>query len=180
MPDRIFILGFMGSGKTYLGRRLASALGFLFIDLDEVIVQQEAQSITQIFDNKGETYFRNAEANTLRQMASVDRVVVSCGGGTPCFHENMSWMNAHGLTLWLNPPLELMRNRLQRKPEKRPLLKGLGSDEEAWDNFIEDKMKGRLPYYRAAAIEYVQQSESDNNVAEVLSLIKNHLSCTPT
>jgi shikimate kinase len=178
MPNRIFILGFMGSGKTYLGRRLAIAMGYLFVDLDAYIVQHESQSIAQLFENKGETYFRKIEADLLRLISQSDRVVVSCGGGTPCFHDNMAWMNAQGLTVWLNPSVETLRHRLQRNPGKRPLLQGLGDDDQAWDAFIEKMLAGRQPYYRNSAITYVPIHETADHVEAVLSLIKNHQPCT--
>lgn len=148
---RVFLLGFMGAGKTYWGKQLAEHWGLPFFDLDEVIIEREGMSVSDIFAAKGEDAFRQMEKEALRELvAEQDKFVISCGGGTPCFHENMPFMNEQGITVWLNPTVEVMVERLQRKREKRPLLKDL-SDEELVA-FVEKRLTARTPVYEQARI----------------------------
>lgn len=174
---RIFLTGFMGSGKTYTGKRLAEALGYDFYDLDTLIEEQEGCKIAAIFEEKGEARFREIEQQTLHRTADEVNVVISCGGGTPCFFDNMEWMNARGVTIWLNPPVELVLRRLQRKPHKRPLLAGLETDEQ-WHEFIERKLEERRPFYSLAQIVYTQPSEETDAAIDLsrmlLSNTKSH------
>ena len=99
MNFRIFLTGFMGSGKSYTGRRLSEALGIPFIDLDHWIEDQEGQSIQAIFEKSGEAAFRQIEREALHQMIAYEQAVIACGGGAPCFFDNMEWMNRHGITV---------------------------------------------------------------------------------
>lgn len=141
----------MGAGKTYWGKQLAEHWGLPFFDLDEVIIEREGMSVSDIFAAKGEDAFRQMEKEALRELvAEQDKFVISCGGGTPCFHENMPFMNEQGITVWLNPTVEVMVERLQRKREKRPLLKDL-SDEELVA-FVEKRLTARTPVYEQARI----------------------------
>lgn len=174
---RIFLIGFMGSGKTYTGKRLAEALGYDFHDLDALMEELEGGSVARVFEEKGETYFRELERQTLHATSKWVRAVISCGGGTPCFFDNMEWMNARGVTIWLNPPVELVLRRLQRKPHKRPLLAGLETDEQ-WHEFIERKLEERRPFYSLAQIVYTQPSEETDAAIDLsrmlLSNTKSH------
>lgn len=172
---RVFLIGFMGSGKSYSGKRLAAALGCDFYDLDALIEDREGASVAWIFEEKGETYFRELERQTLHETSNRERAVISCGGGTPCFFDNMDWMNAQGVTVWLDPPAELVLRRLQRKPHKRPLLAGLETDEQ-WLAFIAKKMEERRPFYSRAQIVYRQEGE-DANAAEELVNVLQSLGC---
>jgi shikimate kinase len=141
----------MGAGKTYWGKQLAEHWGLPFFDLDEVIIEREGMSVSDIFAAKGEDAFRQMEKEALRDLvAEQDKFVISCGGGTPCFHENMPFMNEQGTTVWLNPTVEVMVERLKRKREKRPLLKDL-SDEELVA-FVEKRLTARTPVYEQASI----------------------------
>ncbi|MCK7553815.1 shikimate kinase [Chitinophaga sedimenti] len=126
-------------------------MGTSLFDLDEVIIEREGMSVSDIFAAKGEDAFRQMEKEALRELvAEQDKFVISCGGGTPCFHENMPFMNEQGITVWLNPTVEVMVERLQRKREKRPLLKDL-SDEELVA-FVEKRLTARTPVYEQARI----------------------------
>ena len=97
-----FLVGFMGSGKTHWGKIWAVANGFTFIDLDEAIEITEGKLITTIFEDKGEEYFRTIEAAALRTCTGLSNTIIACGGGTPCFKENMQWMNEQGITIYLS------------------------------------------------------------------------------
>ncbi|UYQ94220.1 shikimate kinase [Chitinophaga horti] len=148
---RVFLLGFMGAGKTYWGKQLAEHLQLPFYDLDEVIVEREGMSVSDIFAAKGEDAFRQMEKDALRELvAEQDKFVISCGGGTPCFHDNITFMNEKGTTIWLNPAVETMVERLKRKRGKRPLLQDL-TDEELLA-FVEKKLMARAPVYEQAKV----------------------------
>lgn len=145
---KIFLLGFMGAGKSYWGKQLAELWQLPYYDLDEVIVEEEEMAISDIFATKGEDYFRERERVVLRELAEEEKFLISCGGGTPCFQENMDFMNAHGITVWINPSVAAMVDRLQRKKYKRPLIQDL--DDEDLVDFVEKKMAERLPFYEQA------------------------------
>ena len=121
---RLFLIGFMGSGKSYVGSRLAEGLDMDFIDLDALIVEKAEKSIPEIFAEEGEMAFRTLERDCLRSLGSCDEVVVACGGGTPCFFDNMDWMNAQGMTIFLQTSVDLLAKRLLSEVAQRPLLAG--------------------------------------------------------
>jgi shikimate kinase len=172
----IFLIGFMGSGKSHEGRLISAQTGLPFIDLDEWIQQQEGRTISEIFNTDGEMYFRNLEAIQL-QLASASfsedlailiggnrlKGIVATGGGTPCFHENMDWMNDHGITIWLNLPVAVLAERLKGEKATRPLIAEL--KEEELSVFIEKKIEDRKLYYSKADIEIVE-------CVDVVSLIQ--------
>lgn len=152
MQQLIFLIGFMGSGKSFTGRRLAQRLALPFIDLDELIEQEAGRSIPRIFQEDGEAAFRKLEAETLRSLENRTPAVIACGGGTPCFHDNMEWMNTHGLTVFLDPPVAVIADRLQREMDHRPLLQGLTAG--ALQSFIEARLQERRPFYQQATVIY--------------------------
>lgn len=143
---KIYLLGFMGAGKSYWGKQLADHWQLPYYDLDEVIVEAEEMAIADIFAIKGEDYFREKESLLLRELSGQDNFLISCGGGTPCFQENMDFMNEHGTTIWINPSVEAMVERLQRKKYKRPLIADLEGEDLV--GFVEKKMAERLPFYQ--------------------------------
>ncbi|MEQ8704698.1 MAG: shikimate kinase [Phaeodactylibacter sp.] len=163
---QIYLLGFMGSGKSYSGKRLAELLGRAFTDLDTFIEEQEGRSVRSIFEQAGEAYFRQAEAAALRQMAAQPAAVVATGGGTPCFHQNMDWMNQNGLTIYLDTAPAVLFQRLKEGRSHRPLIRSM--TEEALRQFIHDKLQERSHYYQQASIVY-QQRTGKEAVAEDLS-----------
>jgi shikimate kinase len=169
---RIFLIGFMGSGKSYTGKRLAATLGYDFYDLDALIEAQEGCKIAAIFEEKGEARFREIEQQTLHRTADWEDVVISCGGGTPCFFDNMEWMNARGITIWLDPAVKTVLSRLQRKPHKRPLLAGLDTEAQ-WMEFIERKLEERRPFYEKAQLMYRQTNEEADAAEELVTLIQS-------
>lgn len=143
-----FLIGFMGSGKTHWGKIWAAACGFTFIDLDEAIEITEGKSIADIFESKGEPYFRTVEAAALRTCKGLTNTIVACGGGTPCFEENMPWMNEEGITIYLSTTSAEILKRVLTEQEKRPLLKKMNLGELLF--FIEQKLKERASFYNAA------------------------------
>jgi shikimate kinase len=148
---KIFLLGFMGSGKTYWGKQLSRKLSIPFFDLDEQIVNAENRSINEIFATNGEEYFRLLEKDTLHIITeSRDSMIMACGGGTPCYFNNIEYMNRAGTTVWLDTPLDVLFERLLKERTQRPLLKDL-SDEQV-KAFIIKKFSDRKIYYEQAEI----------------------------
>jgi shikimate kinase len=145
---KIYLIGFMGSGKSYLGKRLSTELGFQFLDLDEVIEAAEKQTIATIFEEKGEDYFRNIESESLKNTKEIENVIISTGGGTPCFFDNMDWMNENGKTFFLNPSVDILFQRLESETTKRPIL--ANQSDETLRLFISQKLENRLKYYEKA------------------------------
>lgn len=135
----------MASGKTTFGRALARRIGWDFIDLDEEIERCEGLTVPQIIAIKGEEEFRRIESSALKHTATLSRTVVSCGGGTPCWRDNMEFMTLHGQTLWLVASPERMAERILAAGETRPLVAGKKGDELT--DFIKGHMRRRQPFY---------------------------------
>lgn len=147
---KIFLTGFMGSGKTYWGKLWAVQTGMDFIDLDDVIEQQENKTIAQIFEQNGEAYFRDKETKVLHTFAGKKNYIIACGGGTPCFNNNMQWMNDHGTTVYLLATAGEIVQRVVNEQDKRPLIKDLAAKD--LQAFIEHKIQERSPFYSQAKI----------------------------
>lgn len=163
----IYLIGFMGSGKSHTGQQVADALGLAFIDLDERIETLAGCNITQLFEYKGEAHFRELEARALRTTLDDDPAVVSCGGGTPCFHNNMDWIKANGLSIYLKASVPLLVKRLQKGQEHRPLIRGLNETELA--AFIEERMAQREFFYCQA--QYILHQEGNQSLLPQLLAI---------
>jgi shikimate kinase len=148
---KIFLLGFMGSGKTHWGRLLSQKLQVPFFDLDEQIVNSQGKTINEIFETHGEEYFRLLEKDTLHIITeSRDSMVMACGGGTPCFFNNIEYMNKEGTTVWLDVPVQTLYERLVKERSRRPLLKDLS--EEQVRSYIVKKFSDRKIYYEQAEV----------------------------
>ncbi len=144
----IYIIGFMGSGKSTAGKKLASILGWTFIDLDRKIEEQAGKTIPQIFSQDGEDHFRAVEADVLRAMGSLTETVISTGGGTPCHGENIEFMLKTGLTIYLKMTPGQLTQRLLNSTGERPLLKNVPDDKLIF--FIEEKLAYREKWYSKA------------------------------
>lgn len=153
---KIFLLGFMGSGKTHWGRQLSKKLSIPFYDLDEQIIDREGKSINDIFEHQGEEYFRMLEKETLNIITeSHDSFIMACGGGTPCYFNNIEYMNQSGTTVWLDTPIPTLFTRLLKERKNRPLLKEL-SDEQI-KTFINKKFSDRKMYYEQADVVMAEE-----------------------
>jgi shikimate kinase len=147
---RIFVIGFMGSGKTTWGRMIAEKMGMIFYDLDDMIEKRVNLKINNIFEKKGESYFRKIEAVALRELYVQDNFVLACGGGTPCYYDNMSFINSQGVSVWMNTPKQVMATRLLEEAENRPLIRNLSPTK--LQELIDDKLEERLQYYNQAQL----------------------------
>ena len=148
---RIFLIGFMGSGKTHWGKQLASKLEIPFFDLDEVIVETEGKAVKDIFADCGEEYFRILEKDTLESLIDDhESMVLSCGGGTPCFFNNIETMKKYGISVWLNTHAEVLVQRLMKEKSSRPLLKNIA--DEDMKSYIIRKLNERRMYYEQADV----------------------------
>lgn len=147
---RIYLIGFMGSGKSTLGQRVAATLDVPFFDTDRVVESQAGMSIPELFEAYGEPYFRNLEADILRQTTFYPKSLNATGGGLPCYEDNMAWMNKHGITVYLQWPDEILRNHVFQERKSRPLLSSL-SDPDARHR-ISELLSMRKPKYEESAI----------------------------
>lgn len=153
---KIFLLGFMGSGKTHWGQLLSKKLSIPFYDLDEQITSREGKSINEIFETQGEEYFRLLEKDTLYIITeSHDSLIMACGGGTPCYFNNIEYMNQSGTTVWLDTPIQVLFERLLNQRKHRPLLKDL-SDAQL-KAYIIKKFSDRRIYYEQASVIVEEQ-----------------------
>lgn len=148
----IFLIGYMGCGKTTLGRALSNASGLDFIDLDRYIENRFHSTVSALFAERGEEGFRLIERAMLDEVSRFSDVIIACGGGTPCFFNNMEMMNNRGTTIWLNTPIERLFERLQRNRSKRPIIANK-SDDELLD-FITDALRSREPHYSKASARF--------------------------
>ena len=144
----IIIIGYMGAGKTTVGKALAKELGVMFYDLDWYIESRMRKTVKQIFDEIGEEGFRKIERNMLHEVAEFENVVVSCVGGTPCFFDNMDYMNQLGETIYLKASPETLHTHLKMGKGVRPLL--LNKTPEEVEIFIREQLKLREPFYNKA------------------------------
>lgn len=135
----------MGSGKSLLGKRLAKGIGYDFYDLDSLIEKGEEMKIPNIFAEKGEGHFRLLEAKYLREMANFPNAIIATGGGTPCFSENMEWMNRVGITLYLKASVDTLVERLRKEKSGRPLISG--KTDEDLHLFIDGLLSERRRFY---------------------------------
>ena len=145
---RIILIGYMGSGKTTVGRALAKELGMQFYDLDWYIESRRRKTVPQLFAEKGEQGFREIERFMLHEVAEFEDVVISCGGGTPCFFDNLDYLNQQGDVVWLKATPEVLYKHLLMGKTERPLLKGKTPDELI--TFIRQQLEQRELFYGKA------------------------------
>jgi shikimate kinase len=145
---RIILIGYMGAGKTTVGKALSKELGITFYDLDWYIESRMRKTVSEIFAERGEEGFRKIEYNMLHEVAEFEDVIISCGGGTPCFFDNMDYMNQQGLVVYLKAEPEVLYKHLQMARVERPLIKGKSKEELL--TFIKEQLEKREPFYSKA------------------------------
>lgn len=149
---RIFLIGYMGAGKSTMGKALAKTMDLTFIDLDDFIVNRQHKTVSEIFEEVGEDGFRQIERKALIEVAAYENVVISLGGGTPCFFDNMDVVNKAGKSVYLRPSEEVLLQRLIKGKNKRPLLAQKSDDEIL--QVIREQLAWREPYYLRASLVF--------------------------
>ncbi|MBL7812397.1 MAG: shikimate kinase [Bacteroidetes bacterium] len=174
--NKIYVTGLPGSGKTHTGRLLATRLGWDFIDLDAEVAKLAGKPVARIFAEDGETIFREWEQKALHATQADYECVISCGGGTPAWFDNMDWMEKHGLTIFLNPHIDQIVRRLIENPESRPLFPEL--NEVAVRQKLSEFVENRGEYYSRAKMVWNRDEPNDNfyfAVNQLLSLYSARL-----
>ena len=146
--NRIILIGYMGAGKTTIGKALSKELGLPFYDLDWYIESRRRKTVPELFNELGEEAFRKIEYNMLHEVAEFEDVIISCGGGTPCFFDNIDYMNQQGKVVYLKATPEVLYKHLLMAKTERPLLKGKSADELI--TYIREHLNEREPYYSKA------------------------------
>lgn len=162
-----FLIGFMGSGKTTHGRKLASYLKVDFIDLDEVFEQQNGTTIADYFKDFGEGKFRQKESKLLKHTVYPENAVISTGGGLPCFFDNLNWMKAQGTVVYLQVPPGVIVARLTNAKTERPLLQHKTGEELL--QYITQKLAEREPFYLKAQVVADGVGVSARKLADLLT-----------
>lgn len=171
---RVFLIGYMGAGKTTLGKAFARAMNLGFIDLDWYIEERFHKTVGALFAEKGEEEFRLLEKRMLHEVADFEDVVISTGGGTPCFFDNMEFMNTRGGTVFLDVKLNVLFRRLKVAKHQRPLLAQKSDDELA--SFISEALQQRMPFYSKAKHTFdAEQLEDRQQISESVVRLKNLL-----
>lgn len=171
---KIVLVGLPGSGKSTLGKKLAEQLGFSFYDLDELIVQQEKKSIPEIFYERGEGYFRQAETMALEKQLDADEaMILATGGGAPCFNDNMDRINQKGISVFLDVPMQQIIQRMtSSEVALRPLFQGLDAGEISAR--LTDLYTARVGYYDQAKIKLSGEDISTELlISELMALFRN-------
>ena len=148
---RIYLIGYMGSGKSTLGRKLAGHLNMQFVDMDLYIEMRNHKTIPQIFTEEGEIEFRKKERKALEELSEFSDIVIATGGGAPCFFDNIGLMNNSGKTIYLNIDPSILADRLLKSKTERPLIKGKSREE--LETFIDESLKKRNQFYQQAKFE---------------------------
>ncbi len=167
---RIFLTGYMGCGKSTIGRKVAALMGIHFIDLDKYIEERYFKSVPDIFAQEGEASFREKERQALQEVSQFEDIVIGTGGGAPCYFDNMSKMNEAGITIYLAPDNETLAFRLLKSKTIRPLIAGKSKEELI--EFIVSALEKRAPYYEQSKI--VIRGVNDVQPAEVVRLIQEY------
>lgn len=164
---KIYLIGYMASGKTNLGKEMAAVSGMPMVDMDDLFEEKYRLSITEFFEKYGEPVFRRLEHGILEDTFLMDDVIIATGGGTPCFFDNMDLILQSGVSVYLKAPVEVLLSRLRGIRKKRPLLKEVS--EEELEAFITGQIREREPYYLRA--EYVVEGP-DIDAGELLKKIQ--------
>lgn len=174
----IFLIGYMGCGKSTLGRAVSRASGMRFIDLDNYIEGRYHRTVKEIFAEKGEDGFRDVERRMLHEVADFEDVIVACGGGTPCFFDNMEYMNEHGTSVFLDTPIEKLHSRLMKGRYKRPLI--AEKNDEELRQFIIEALAKRMEYYSKAQVIFPSDLlETTSEIAQTVKLFLEKFSISP-
>ncbi|MFA9205647.1 MAG: shikimate kinase [Burkholderiaceae bacterium] len=165
--DKIFLIGMMGSGKSYWAKKMAKWNKCVGYDLDALIEMNEEKTIAEIFNEDGEDYFRKVEAKILRWFKEKKKFIIATGGGTPCFQENMHWMKKEGIVIWLDESVEVLVKRISPEKNQRPLIANLSDTQIA--SFIEDKLVERHAFYGQAHYRLTSNQISEAGLKKLMA-----------
>lgn len=163
---RIYLIGYMGCGKSHLGRRFSKHLGLQFIDMDHYIEERNYKTIPQIFADEGESGFRQKERKALEELTEFNDVLIATGGGAPCFFDNVDLMNKTGKTIYLNIDPAILAERLLKSKTERPLIHGKSKDELV--AFIDETLTKRNKFYSQAKYQITEPDIDLNYLMKLL------------
>ena len=163
----IYLIGYMYSGKTTLGHKLAVKLGYQWLDLDQVFEQVFHTSIPIFFKRYGEEAFRKLEQKLLHETANNDNTVISTGGGTPCHFDNIQWINKHGKSVYFDVTVDTLLRRAAQSKKPRPILMGMTEEERS--QYIRQQLEARMPYYRKAQIIFPADKPDLNQLVQLVT-----------
>jgi shikimate kinase len=165
----IYLIGFMGAGKSHWGKIWAEKSGLEFLDLDDLLEEKWGDTVTGLFAHQGEAWFREREQEMLHAVSLNSSRIVACGGGTPCYFDNMDWMNQQGITVYLNASPQELFSRLYTETSKRPLINGMDPNE--LKGFIEKKLSERVHFYEKSRVILDVALLTPETIKEIL---RNH------
>jgi shikimate kinase len=165
--EKIFLVGMMGSGKSYWTKKIAKWIKSAGYDLDHLIEMNEEKTISEIFAEDGEEQFRKMEAKILRWFKEKKKYVLATGGGTPCFQDNMAWMKKEGIVIWLDESVEVIVKRLIDEKAHRPLIANLNEGELT--KFIQGKLIERHSFYSQANYRLSSDQITDAKLKQLIS-----------
>ena len=163
---KIFLIGYMGSGKSTAGKKLAAKLGMDFIDTDDCIEKEQGRGISEVFEKEGEEKFREQERDYLQKLMEKDNMLIATGGGTPCFFNNMDVMNANGISVYFKMSVDSLANRLMNAKKKRPLIQDM--NEAELHDFINTNLENREPFYNKAHFKVKAKDLDVDGLADFL------------
>ncbi len=166
---KLFLLGMMGTGKSHWSKKISKKLKTGGYDLDFLIESHEEKTIAELFAEDGEAYFRKTEAKVLRWFGEKKTFVLATGGGTPCYADNIKWMNDQGITIWIDEPVAVLAERLRPEKAHRPLIKDLTDTE--LEQFLTNKLSERTQFYAQSTYHLQGEGISDAGFARI---IKQH------
>lgn len=161
-----FLLGLMGSGKSFWADKLSSVTNIPSFHLDDEIEKSEQKTIAQIFEERGEDYFRKKETEILKSFSGKKKFILSVGGGTPCFNNNMNWMNENGITIWIDEPIAVIEKRLLKEKSHRPLIANI-PDKDLYA-FLFDMREKRSVFY-AKAKHHLSDNINEKKFLEIIA-----------
>ncbi|MFN3402966.1 MAG: shikimate kinase [Cytophagaceae bacterium] len=167
MYMRIYLIGLPGSGKSTIGRQLSLEMKMTFVDTDEEIIKQEGNSIKEIFEKRGENYFRKVESEVLKKVSQIENVIISTGGGTPCFFDNMKVIKENGKSIFIDvSPEEIVSRMWATGNQNRPMTEGKSKEELR--EFLSAKLKERFGFYNQADYHLKGNNLSTKDIIKVL------------
>lgn len=169
--EKVFLIGMMGAGKSFWSSKIAKWIKSGGYDLDDLIEMMEEKTVSEIFEEQGEEYFRKSETKILKWFTEKKKFVLATGGGTPCIQGNMDWMKREGLVIWLDESIEVLVARLSDQKAHRPLIANLNNDELA--KFLQIKIAERTPFYKQAHYQLLGAQITEPALKKI---IQNHAS----